>query len=616
MGFLSPLSLLFALSLLGLVVIYLRARTRADLDVSSLLLFETVEAPVSRFRLLHLDIFFWLEAIALAALSLAVAGLYLRLPPQPIKRHRRALVFDLAASMGAQERYGTRLDDAKEQAATLLDRAGAGDQWSVVGYGAKTVLGCPFTSDRSTVRRAIYALKPQDVAATPNALASALMRVRDSDSIDLFAPRMPHPPPFALAAGEKLRFHQVGRGGDNAAIVSLDPGIPGQTQGHCVVRNMSTHPMMVVLDIQSDGRHLLRSPLIVEPKVSAPIPFGPLPKAGIVKARIISPDALAADNTRYAYVAPERSLKVVVLSPDPEVRADLARVTRAVAPASQIMAAAPANFNPAQLNGEPDLLILHDTADPGIKARARLLIFPKSGTVVKVAATLPSSQMDERVEQGPLVRPLDLGRTRELKVPEWMEPLARGTGPQSNQVLTLAAEGASPKGRVGVIAFNIRNHRLLDPDMLDTLVLTVDVLQRLIAPSNVLVVPTGSYVTIPTTVPAKVRRPNGSTVTLTPGYGERVRLRPLLAGPYEVVAGKRRVLVLANYFNARESDLSVGKPVPASQPLSHGVAASTVMPQARIRPLSLWLLALALAALLAESALMARDAQRGGARFV
>lgn len=616
MGFLSPLNLLFAFSLLGLVIIYLRARTRSDVDVSSLLLFETVEAPVSRFRFLHLDIFFWLEALALAALSLAVAGLYLRLPPHPIKRHRRALVFDLAASMGAQERYGTRLEDAKEQAVKLIDRAGAGDQWSVVGYGAQPVIGCHFTSNLSTVRRAIYALKPQDVAAAPSALAAALMRVRDSDSVDLFAPRMPQPPPFALAAGERLRFHRIGRGGDNAAIVSLDPGIPGQTKGHCVVRNMSTHPMMVVLDIEIDGRHLLRSPLIMEPKVSAPIPFGPLPKAGILQARIISPDALAADNTRYAYVAPERTLKVLVLSADPQVRGDLARVMRAVAPTSQVMMADPATFNAAGVKAEPDLLILDDTPDPGIKAAAKLLIFPKSGPLVKVTATLKSSQMDDRVDQGPLVRPLSLGRTRELSLPEWMDPLARGTGPLSNQVLTLAAEGENPSGRVGVIAFDIGNHRLLDPDMLDTLVLTVDLLRRLIAPSNVMVVPTGSYVTIPATAPATVRRPDGSKITLVPGYGDRVRLRPLHAGPYEVTAGKRRVLVLANYFDARESDLSVGPASTASAPVSNEVAASTVMPEARIRPVSFLLLVLALAAIVTESVLMAQQAHKGGARFV
>ena len=83
MGFLDPINLLFGLSIAALIVIYLTARSRSTVEVSSLLLFEADQVPVSRLRFLKLDLLFWLEVLALATLSLAIAGLYLRMAPIP-----------------------------------------------------------------------------------------------------------------------------------------------------------------------------------------------------------------------------------------------------------------------------------------------------------------------------------------------------------------------------------------------------------------------------------------------------------------------------------------------------------------------------------------------------
>lgn len=622
MGVLAPLNLLFLLSLVGLVLIYLRARTRSTVEVSSLLLFDEVQAPASSFRFLRLDIFFWLEALSLTVLSLALAGLFLRLRPSAGQGHRHALVFDLGAAMSAGEGSRTRLDEARAQALRLVAGAGPADQFSVVGYANQPIVACHFTNDRIAIRRALDALRTEDVAATPAALAGALMRVREADHIDLFASRLPPGTQSLLDQGARLALHPVGATLDNAAITGLEPGVPNKSPGYCDVRNMSNHPMLVAVGISVAGDPVARSTLIVPPKVTAIVPFGPLKVAGVVQARILSPDGLAADNVRYAYAVPERALKVVVLSPDPAVRDDLARVLRAVAPAAQVMAGDAAKLTPQDLssfsNSRPDLLILHDSDEVAIDAAAKLLIFPHSGSNVRVRATLPASQLDDRVDLGPLTRPLDLGPTRELSLPDWMDAVARGTGPQSSVVLTLAARGSGPKGRLGVIAFDIRGHRLMNPDMLDTLVLTVDLMKALTAPREVRVVATGSYLTIPATVAASVRAPDGSSFILQPGYGDRVRLLPLHAGPYEVTIGQRKELVLANYFDARESDLTVG-----GQSLQSGVLGAQpattfapVAPALPMRPIGEWLLVCALLAILLESALLARRAMQGGAQIV
>ncbi len=108
MGFLNPVNLLFGLSIGALILIYLSARSRSTVEVSSLLLFEADQVPVSRLRFLKLDLLFWLEVLALSVLSLALAGLYLKMAPIAASRRRHALVFDLAAGMGAYEGPQTR----------------------------------------------------------------------------------------------------------------------------------------------------------------------------------------------------------------------------------------------------------------------------------------------------------------------------------------------------------------------------------------------------------------------------------------------------------------------------------------------------------------------------
>jgi hypothetical protein len=626
MGFLAPFNLLAALSLLGLVLIYLRARTRATVEVSSLLLFEESEAATSSFRFLRLDRFFWIEAGALLLLTLALAGLFLKLPPVGGPVRRQALVFDLGAAMGARDGSYTRLDLARRRALKIIAAAHPGDQISVIGYTMQPVVGCPFTANLSTVRAAIAALQPADVAATATGLAAALMRVRESDRIDLLAPDLPTgAEDIARAAGDRLHFDQVGASADNAALVGLDPGIPGKTPGHVTVRNMSNHPMLVAVGVFASGTNPFQTTLIMPPKITLPVAFGPLRAPGIIQARILTSDALPADNTRYAYAPPNRPLKSVVLSPDPAVRDDLARVLRAIAPTGQVLAGDPARLTPQNIDdfehgGRPDLVILHDSDDIAIAAVAKLLIFPHSSPAVRVRATLPASELDDRSDLGPLTRPLALGPTREIDLPSWIDPLASGTALHSNRVLTMAAYGASPNGRLGVIAFDIRQHRLLDPDMMDTLVLTVDLIHTLTAPRDVQVVSTGSYVSIPAVSVAKIRQPDGTLLTLTPGYGERIRFRPMHAGAYEITVGKRKELVLANYFDARESDLTVSKrhlQRTRSAPPSSSIAFALIAPAPRIRPVGEILLFLVLAAMVIEAALLlVQRERRGGASIV
>ena len=61
MGLLNPRNLVYLASLAVLVAIYLRARAKPTLEVSSLMLFDEIAAPVASSRVLRTDLMFWLE---------------------------------------------------------------------------------------------------------------------------------------------------------------------------------------------------------------------------------------------------------------------------------------------------------------------------------------------------------------------------------------------------------------------------------------------------------------------------------------------------------------------------------------------------------------------------
>jgi hypothetical protein len=196
-----------------------------------------------------------------------------------------------------------------------------------------------------------------------------------------------------------------------------------------------------------------------------------------------------------------------------------------------------------------------------------------------------------------------------------MEPLAAGAGAGEHDTFPLAATGHYAGGEVGVIAFDIRNHLLLDPDRMDALVLTIDTLRRLSAPQDLKIVPTGTFVSVSTFSRATLISPAGWRSTLIPNQWGRVRFRPLEAGRYTVTGGSGiKVQVFANYYDAAESDLATapppqsGRSTPAANTAMHG--------EFQVEPAAFILIALALLSFVAESAMLTRRALRWGAGHV
>jgi hypothetical protein len=196
-----------------------------------------------------------------------------------------------------------------------------------------------------------------------------------------------------------------------------------------------------------------------------------------------------------------------------------------------------------------------------------------------------------------------------------MDPVATAAG-AGHRSIPVAAIGRGSNGAIGLIAFDVTNHLLLAPDHLDALILTVDLLRQLTAPREMQIVSTGTYASAPATANAKVTEPDGSVRTVAPDRFGRVRIRPLQAGRYSIESGTVTTQIFANYYDATESDLGAKPAAEASAPVEKASSAADSATPREVHPLVFLLVALALLALMVESAILIRHATRWGMRHV
>ncbi|MEO1130053.1 MAG: VWA domain-containing protein, partial [Planctomycetota bacterium] len=175
--FLAPAAGIIAAAItvpLLLLLYFLRLRRR-PVRISSTLLWEQavqdlqVNAP---FRMIRFSWLLVLQLLALLCLILAVARPAIDLPS--FGSDRVILLIDRSASMRATDADGggTRLEEAKERAAELVDRLGGGEtRIMVVEFASTARAVLNFSRDRGAVRNAIDAIEQTD---QPDDLAGAL----------------------------------------------------------------------------------------------------------------------------------------------------------------------------------------------------------------------------------------------------------------------------------------------------------------------------------------------------------------------------------------------------------------------------------------------------------
>ena len=253
MSFLIPT--LFGLAALAgpLIVLYMLRSRRPRVEVSSTMLWEKAEIPVSSavpWQKLRWTPLLLLQLAVLAAFVLTLARPFYR--EQTLLGPHTALVFDTSGSMG----MSGRLETAKTQALALVEDLSETNQVSIVEAGPNPRVLLAFGRDPTLVREAISSLEAGGGAADLSGavrLARGLATPDRPTNVLLLTDGGNQPLPEEPVAGaEMLRYDDFA---DNLAVAawSLEPSTEGTTRAFLNVINFGAENRTVQAEVAVNG---------------------------------------------------------------------------------------------------------------------------------------------------------------------------------------------------------------------------------------------------------------------------------------------------------------------------------------------------------------------------
>ena len=163
--FLSPLGVLFGLSLPALVLLYLLKLKRKKQEVPSVLLWrQTLEdyTANSPFQKLKTNPLMLLQLLLLALLTLAIMRPTMNL--QALRGIDYYVLLDQSASMAATDVNPNRFEVAKDKIRDLIRGMGTGDRMMLLAFGHHTTLLVPRTENKGEVLSALDRIETVDTA--------------------------------------------------------------------------------------------------------------------------------------------------------------------------------------------------------------------------------------------------------------------------------------------------------------------------------------------------------------------------------------------------------------------------------------------------------------------
>jgi len=612
MGFANPIALIFAAALGILVLLYLWERQRNRIEVPSLLLWRLVPEEPLQVRRFRADWLFWLQALLLTLLVGGLARPYMIGAPGEAANRRHVLVVDISASMQTREARRTRFDEARELALVELNRFGPRDEVMLVTAAAQPEIRLEFTPDRAAVETALRALEPVDTGTNIATAVALALRARDADPDRTDVSIFTDMPASSIEPDDRaqVRRFAVGETSNNLAITSLQVfqgpfEDPKRARAFVLVNNFSYGEAHGFLSIAVNGEPISRTGFTIPGRGNRTFPVNGLGGPGLVTASLDVNDALAADNRAYGWVRPGRELKLLVVSGPSQLVDEITAISRVVSEL-HVDVVAPADYDESHA-ADYDVVLFHRVAPrprtTSGHAPGALYVYPPVGNelfpVITQAGDVEVMDWNDAHESLHGLRLLPawpLHAAHVLQAPAGAQPLlwSRNEAREFPLAFTSEVQGH----RLAVLAFDVEAERLLSNDNVSLLVFFFNLLNWL-APQTAevpAVVDTGALVTLqgmPPELPLRIENPHAATTTMPPGSSQ---FETTLAGVYRISSNGTRRTVLANLFDAAESDIGRGKrELPAEAP-----SARTLGPVPSKQPFGWWLYAVAAALMLLE----------------
>ena len=480
-GFLVPLSLLFAALSIPILILYMLKLRRRDVLVSSTLLWQRLlrdreaNAPWQRLRR---NLLLLLQLLVLALLTLALARPFV--PAPAVVSGSVVVLLDASASMQATDVEPTRFEAARRAAQGIVAGLRAGDVATIIAVGPQPQVLASATSDRVLLRRALEGAAPTNGPADWEngfALAAAgLAGMQDASLVIISDGALPQALP---ALPGQVRFVGVGGGGDNLAIVALATREgPAGPQAFLRVVNCGDVDAEPLVEFSASGALFDARRLSVPAHASAGLTLTDLPyDVQVLQAGLAVGDALPLDNTAWTvHVSPVSGRVLLVSSGNLFLERALG-----VLPGVELVRLTPGQPLPA----EPYDLYVYDGMITGTLPAGNLwLIAPSSslpgreglgggedsplppreglgegGLPIRVGGFFTTTTITRVLDDDPLLRHVDLSTVHILQ--------ARRVEPPPEARVLVEAEGGPllfvaerPEGRLAVLAFDLHDSDL------------------------------------------------------------------------------------------------------------------------------------------------------------
>lgn len=506
MQWLNPAGAWAFMALAGVLALYVLRKKAKRVPAPSLLLWRRMESQSLAgrpFQRLVSRLLLWLQLLAAALLALAL----MRPASFGGAQGETALIFDLSASMQTVSQGRSRLEEAKDTAYGILDGLRDEDAVTVIAAGSALGQSISRSTDHAAVRRAIAELKAGNGTADIDgavALAQAMRRDLPSLQIVVLSDRY-------AATDDSVRVQAAGRSEPNRSILSLRLSErEGDTLAFAQVQNRGG-PAEAQMECYADGVLCDVRTVSLEGNARTSVRFSAPLEAGSVMVRFAQPDALPADDARYA-VRPEETERRVLLVTDENVFLERALSLRK---GLTIVKAMPADALKA---GDYDLYVYDRSAPATLPDAGAVLAIAPEGEVLGIAP--------QREENGGGALRAGVGNAGKAICEHLLlseialrayRPLVGGEAAVTvagNAVLAVSEEGSR---RAAVLGFDLHDSNL--PLKADFPVLIQNLLQYLLpdAPAGIQDMQCGSSLPLnldERTVSARVRLPSGRTVSL------------------------------------------------------------------------------------------------------
>jgi len=569
--FANPAAWLFAALLAVLIVLHLRERTRRRVDVPSLLLWRALPATPTRAARLRPSWLLALQCLALLTLIASLADPRRDADPFGAAPTRTVFVLDTSASMQAQEGRESRFAQARRAVRDRIEALPSDAEVMLVTAGNQPAVEVSPTTDHAEALRRLAVLAPVDTAADLDAALSLANRAAERGDRATRIELHTDMPSERLAAPWRgaVSVFPVGETDDNVSIADVQVfqgrfDDPAAAHAFVAVRNFARREAHGVLTLRLDDAIIGRQGFTLAPRSVGGFPIRPLPGPGVLRASLEVEDALAVDNLGYALIRPQQPLRVLAVTDDVGLRADLQRIAGATPGLAVTVIASDAYRDAA----DADVVLFHRVAPPLPTDAAALYLapsdargpFPPLGQAheVPVVDWLPEHPILHGIKPD---FPFRIADARILAAPAWADSVLLSR--TDTQDIPLVLAGTAQGWRRAVVAFDPVAEGLLRTERVDILVLLLNLLDWLApAADDARVVSTGSIEVIDglADLPRRILDPHG---------GERHQdatdppvVDTPFVGAYRVEANGSAIRLYAALHDSEESDIGRSAAVP------------------------------------------------------